>query len=77
MQIHVSGERVAPGVYRQVGGSRKLFLEDDACLPPSADGESARYERVESRETPRTTIRCSELPASARRFALAGMGARS
>ena len=77
MQIHLSGERVAPGVYRQLDGSRKLFLEDDACLPESADGCQARYERVECAETPRTTIRCSELPASARRFALAGMGARS
>jgi hypothetical protein len=68
MQIHLSGERVAPGVYRQIDGSRKLFLEDEDCLPESADGVPARYERVESQETPRTT---------AYSFALAGIGARS
>ena len=54
MQIHLSGERVSPGVYRQVGGMRKLFLEDEDCLPVSSDGEMARYERVESTGTPRS-----------------------
>lgn len=46
--LFLAGERVTPGVYRQVGGTRELRLEQEDYLPASLDGHVACYERVEN-----------------------------
>ena len=46
--LFLAGERVAPGFYRQVGGTRELRLEQEDYLPASLDGRVACYVRVEN-----------------------------
>ncbi|MCW3054094.1 MAG: hypothetical protein JWN14_3264 [Chthonomonadales bacterium] len=47
--LYLAGERVPPGIYRQIGGSRELRVEQEDLLPASLDGSVACYERVEHR----------------------------
>jgi hypothetical protein len=46
-ELYLAGERVAPGIYKQVGGTRQLSLDREDYLPASLDGRVACYERVE------------------------------
>lgn len=46
--LFLAGERVAPGLYRQIGGTRELYLEQEDYLPASLDGRVACYVRVEN-----------------------------
>lgn len=42
-----AGQRVAPGLYRQIEGSRRMIrLTREDYLPASLDGRVAWYERV-------------------------------
>jgi hypothetical protein len=43
----VAGERVPPGVYRQIGSDRQVVLETEDYLPASLDGRIACYEPIE------------------------------
>jgi hypothetical protein len=45
-ELYLAGERVPPGIYRQVGGTREVHLETEDYLPASLDGRIACYERV-------------------------------
>lgn len=42
-EIFLAGERVKPGVYRQVGGGREVRIETEDFLPASLDGRVACY----------------------------------
>lgn len=44
--LYVAGERVPPGVYKQIGGTRRIFLEREDTLPASLDGQVACYVRM-------------------------------
>ena len=59
-EIYLAGERVLPGIYRQIGVGREVVLEHEDRLPASLDGRVACYEvvapsreRLPSRETTR------------------------
>jgi len=45
-EVYLAGERVPPGVYRQIGTRREICLECEDMLPASLDGRVACYERV-------------------------------
>lgn len=45
-ELFLPGERVTPGIYRQVGCSREIRLEQEDYLPASLDGRVACYLRV-------------------------------
>ena len=45
-QLFLAGERVRPGMYRQVGGVRQVLLEQEDFLPASLDGRVACYTLV-------------------------------
>lgn len=45
--FYLAGERVALGIYKQVGGSRQLCLDHEDSLPASLDGHVACYRRVQ------------------------------
>ncbi|MCW3100217.1 MAG: hypothetical protein JWL77_5835 [Chthonomonadaceae bacterium] len=44
--LFLAGEKVRPGVYRQIGGDREVRLEREDVLPASLDGRVACYMRV-------------------------------
>lgn len=44
-EIYVAGQRVAPGVYRLVGGQKEVRLESEDILPATCDGHVAAYVR--------------------------------
>jgi hypothetical protein len=47
--IFLAGERVSPGSYRLVGGTRRqIELEEDDVLPATCDGRVACYMRVDN-----------------------------
>lgn len=46
--LFLAGEKVLPGVYRQVGGAREVRLEHEDFLPASLDGRVACYMRVQN-----------------------------
>ncbi len=46
-EVFLAGERVAPGLYRQIGGWREICLDQEDVLPASLDGRVACYERVQ------------------------------
>ncbi|HLH80486.1 MAG TPA: hypothetical protein VKV29_09425 [Chthonomonas sp.] len=46
--LYLAGERVMPGLYRQVDGKREVWLEKEDVLPASLDGRVACYRRVYS-----------------------------
>ena len=45
-ELFLAGEKVRPGTYRQVGGSREVLVENEDILPASLDGRVACYMRV-------------------------------
>ena len=45
--FYLAGERVAPGIYKQIGGLRELYLDHEDYLPASLDGHVACYKRVQ------------------------------
>jgi hypothetical protein len=47
-ELYLAGEKVLPGVYRQIGGDRLIRLEKEDILPASLDGKVACYLRVDS-----------------------------
>jgi len=47
-ELYLAGEKVLPGVYRQVGGGREIHLEQEDFLPASLDGRVACYQRVQN-----------------------------
>lgn len=46
-ELYLAGEKVLPGIYRQVGGGREIRLEKEDFLPASLDGRVACYQRVQ------------------------------
>ncbi len=44
--LFLAGEKVHPGIYRQIGGDREVRLEREDILPASLDGRVACYMRV-------------------------------
>ncbi len=44
--LFLAGEKVCPGIYRQIGGEREVRLEREDILPASLDGRVACYMRV-------------------------------
>jgi hypothetical protein len=42
-ELFLAGERVRPGIYRQIGGSRQVCLDQEDVLPASLDGRVACY----------------------------------
>jgi hypothetical protein len=47
-ELFLAGERVLPGIYRQVGGGREIRLDEEDFLPASLDGRVACYMRVKN-----------------------------
>jgi len=47
-ELFLAGERVAPGLYRQIGSGREILLDQEDSLPGSLDGHVACYQRVQS-----------------------------
>ncbi|MCS6829007.1 MAG: hypothetical protein RMM08_06915 [Armatimonadota bacterium] len=47
-ELFLAGERVAPGVYRQVGSDKVIRLETEDILPASCDGHVACYVRIQN-----------------------------
>lgn len=47
-ELLLAGERVPPGVYRQVGTNRVVVYDHEDVLPASLDGRVACYVRVQS-----------------------------
>ena len=45
-ELYVAGEKVLPGVYRQVEGGREICLEKEDFLPASLDGRVSCYQRA-------------------------------
>ncbi len=45
-EVYLAGERVPPGIYRQIGSARAICLEHADVLPASLDGRVACYERL-------------------------------
>ena len=45
-ELFLAGEKVLPGIYRQVGGEREVRLDEEDFLPASLDGRVACYMRV-------------------------------
>ena len=45
-ELFLAGERVLPGLYRQINGRREIRLETEDILPASLDGQVACYMRV-------------------------------
>ncbi len=48
-ELFLAGERVTPGLYREIGGHREVRLDDEDILPASLDGRVACYTRVRNR----------------------------
>lgn len=47
-ELYLAGEKVLPGIYRQVGGGREIRLDKEDFLPASLDGRVACYMRVKN-----------------------------
>lgn len=45
-ELFLAGEKVLPGIYRQIGGGREIRLEQEDFLPASLDGRVACYMRI-------------------------------
>lgn len=45
-EVYLAGEKVLPGVYRQVGSVREICLDSEDILPGSLDGRVACYMRI-------------------------------
>jgi hypothetical protein len=46
-KIFLAGERVLPGIYRQIEGDREIRLDREDYLPASLDGQVAYYVRTD------------------------------
>ena len=44
--LYLAGEKVLPGIYRQIGSGREIQLEAEDILPGSLDGRVACYMRI-------------------------------
>ncbi|HZT41011.1 MAG TPA: hypothetical protein VFA07_02420 [Chthonomonadaceae bacterium] len=47
-ELFLAGEKVQPGLYRQLGSGREVRLEEEDVLPASFDGRVACYMRVQN-----------------------------
>ena len=47
-ELFLAGEKVLPGLYRQVGSGREVRLEQEDFLPASLDGQVACYMRIKN-----------------------------
>jgi hypothetical protein len=45
-ELFLAGERVSPGLYRQIDREREIHLPSEDHLPASLDGQVACYVRV-------------------------------
>lgn len=45
-ELFLAGERVLPGIYRQLGNGREVRLDEEDILPASLDGRVACYTLV-------------------------------
>ena len=45
-ELFLAGEKVRPGMYRQIGGARHVVLDHEDFLPASLDGRVACYTRA-------------------------------
>jgi hypothetical protein len=45
-ELYLAGERVPPGVYREISSRREVRLEREDYLPASLDGRVACYQRM-------------------------------
>jgi len=45
-ELFLAGERVPPGLYRQIGSGRQIHVTSEDYLPASLDGRVACYVRV-------------------------------
>ena len=45
-EFYLAGEKVRPGLYRQIGGGREIRFDKEDILPASLDGRVACYMRV-------------------------------
>jgi hypothetical protein len=45
-ELHLAGEQVGPGRYRQIGSSREVLLQKEDRLPASLDGRVACYVQI-------------------------------
>jgi hypothetical protein len=45
-ELFLAGERVPPGIYRQIDRGREIHLTSEDHLPASLDGQVACYVRV-------------------------------
>ena len=45
-ELFLAGERVTPGLYREIGGKREVRLDAEDILPASLDGRVACYTRI-------------------------------
>ena len=46
-ELFLAGEKVLPGIYRQLGSGREVRLEEEDVLPASLDGRVACYMRIQ------------------------------
>ena len=47
-EVFVAGEKVEPGLYKQIGGTRMINLDTEDILPATCDGKVACYRRIEA-----------------------------
>jgi hypothetical protein len=45
-ELYLAGEKVLPGIYRQVEDGREIYLEKEDFLPASLDGRVSCYQRA-------------------------------
>ena len=48
-EVFLAGEKVRPGLYRQMGTGREIRLDQDDFLPASLDGKVACYMLVQNK----------------------------
>lgn len=47
-ELFLAGQKVRPGLYRQLGSGREVCLETEDVLPASLDGRVACYMRIQN-----------------------------
>jgi hypothetical protein len=47
-ELFLAGEKVRPGIYRQLESAREIRLDKEDILPASLDGRVACYMRIRS-----------------------------
>ena len=83
-ELYLAGERVQPGLYKQVDGDRIVELEREDFLPASLDGQVACFVRVprswdqKDRGAVDSSIRAHEArPSTSGEFARVSSGSSS